>query len=247
MDFLAGARLPSVCTFTLAACVLLLGTGACGSSATPVAEQRPVLTPATVAAAPRFSDEVERFVAADRASMPPAGGVLFVGSSSIRMWPHLATDFPGARTIQRGVGGTRLDEILAFAPRIVLPYKPRLIVLYAGDNDIAEGRSPAEVLASFREFVELVHRSLPGTRIAFVSIKPSESRWSLVEEMTSANALVRQFAESDSMVAYVDVFGAMLGADGHARPELFLADKLHMTEEGYAIWRRILAPVVANF
>lgn len=103
------------------------------------------------------------------------------------------------------------------------------------------------MLASFRDFVDLVHRSLPGTRIAFISIKPSESRWSLVEEMTSANALVRQFAESDSMVAYVDVFGAMLGADGHPRPELFLADKLHMTKEGYAIWRRILAPVVENF
>lgn len=120
----------------------VLAAGGCGSSPPPVVEQRPA--PATAAAASRFSEEVQRFEAADRAAMPPIGGVLFVGSSSIRMWPHLAADFPGTGTIQRGVGGTRLDEILAFAPRIVIPYKPRLIVLYAGDNDIAEGRSPGE-------------------------------------------------------------------------------------------------------
>jgi lysophospholipase L1-like esterase len=194
--------------------------------------------------APRFASEIERFDSIDRAQMPAPGGVVFVGSSTIRLWPDLKSDFPGINVIQRGFGGSRLDEVLRYTPKIVIAYKPRLIVLYAGDNDLAEGRTAEQVYKDYRSFVALVHRALPNAKIVFISIKPSESRWNLVGEMRSANEKIRRFTTTDPRLVYVDVFNPMLGADGRPRPELFRDDKLHMTAAGYELWRSILEPVV---
>jgi lysophospholipase L1-like esterase len=194
--------------------------------------------------APRFAAEIARFDSIDRAQMPVPGGVVFVGSSTIRLWPDLKSVFPGVNVIQRGFGGSRLDEVLRYAPKIVIAYKPRLIVLYAGDNDLAEGRTAEQVHKDYKSFVALVHRSLPNARIVFVSIKPSESRWNLVGEMRSANEMIRRFTATDARLEYVDVFNPMLGPDGRPRPELFRADKLHMTAAGYELWRSILDGVV---
>jgi lysophospholipase L1-like esterase len=192
----------------------------------------------------RFADEVARFDSLDRVQMPAPGGVLFVGSSTIRLWPDLKSDFPGVSVIQRGVGGSRMDEILMLTPKIVLPYKPRLIVLYAGDNDLAEGRTAAQVFEDYKSFTSLVHRSLPSTRVVFVSIKPSESRWRLVDQMRAANEMVKGFTDTDRRLLYVDVFTPMIGADGRPRPELYRDDKLHMTPAGYILWRELLLPIV---
>ena len=192
----------------------------------------------------RFADEIARFDSLDRVEMPAPEGVLFVGSSTIRLWPDLKSDFPSVSVIQRGVGGSRLDEILMLTPKIVLPYKPRLIVLYAGDNDLAEGRTATQVFEDYKSFTSLVHRSLPSTRIVFVSIKPSESRWHLVDQMRAANEMVKRFTATDRRLEYVDVFTPMLGADGRPRPELFRDDKLHMTPAGYTLWRQLLLSVV---
>jgi len=192
----------------------------------------------------RFADEIARFDSLDRVQMPAPEGVLFVGSSTIRLWPDLKSDFPSVSVIQRGVGGSRLDEILMLTPKIVLPYKPRLIVLYAGDNDLAEGRTATQVFEDYKSFTSLVHRSLPSTRIVFVSIKPSESRWHLVDQMRAANEMVKRFTATDRRLEYVDVFTPMLGADGRPRPELFRDDKLHMTPAGYTLWRQLLLSVV---
>ena len=194
--------------------------------------------------APRFAAEIARFDSTDRAHMPAPGGVVFVGSSTIRLWPDLKSDFPGLNVIQRGFGGSRLDEVLRYTPKIVVAYKPRMIVLYAGDNDLAEGRNAEQVYENYKSFVALVHRSLPNAKIVFVSIKPSESRWSLVGEMRSANEMIRRFTATDPRLEYVDVFNPMLGSDGRPRPELFRPDKLHMTAVGYELWRSILEPVV---
>ena len=197
--------------------------------------------PATAAA---FEPEIRRFEAADRDAPPAPGGVLFVGSSSFRLWPDLAADFPGVPVLNRGFGGSTLPDVLHFAPRVVLPYRPRLVLLYAGDNDIASGRTPAQVLADYRGFVALVRRSLPATRVVFVSIKPSPSRWALVDRVREANRLVREETSRDPLQGFVDVFTPMLGPDGRPRPELFVADSLHMTPAGYAVWRERIAPVV---
>ena len=150
-----------------------------------------------VGAAQRFEDEIASFEAADKLNPPPKGSVLFVGSSSIRVWPNLKADFPNIEVLQRGFGGSTLDEVDHYAPRIVLPYCPRLIVLYAGDNDLAEGRTPAQILGDFKTFVGLVRPSMPKTRIVFVSIKPSTARVALLGKMREANALVRQYIATD--------------------------------------------------
>ncbi|HJP59501.1 MAG TPA: SGNH/GDSL hydrolase family protein [Gemmatimonadaceae bacterium] len=177
--------------------------------------------------------------------MPAAGGVVFVGSSSIRMWPDLRGDFPGVNVVQRGFGGSRIDEVLQYAPRIVLPYRPRLVVLYAGDNDLAEGRTPPQILDDYKSFVRLVRDTLPDARIAFISIKPSPSRWGLADKMRIANSMIQQYTATQPALTFVDVFSPMIGSNARPRPELFLSDSLHMTRQGYDIWRGLLSPIVA--
>lgn len=198
-----------------------------------------------VGAAQRFEDEIASFEAADKLSSPSKGSVLFVGSSSIRVWPNLKADFPNIDVLQRGFGGSTLDEVDHYAPRIVLLYCPRLIVLYAGDNDLAEGRTPEQILADFKTFVGLVRRPMPKTRIIFVSIKPSTARVALLGKMREANALVRQYVATDPSLTYVDVFTPMLDSAGIPRGELFQSDGLHMNAQGYAIWRDLLQPLVS--
>ena len=208
--------------------------------------QCPPKAPASlVGAGQRFEDEIAGFEAADRVSPPPRGSVLFVGSSSIRVWPHLEADFPNIDVLQRGFGGSTLDEVDHYAPRIVLPYCPRLIVLYAGDNDLAEGRTPKQILADFKTFVGLVRPPMPKTRIVFVSIKPSTARVALLAKMREANALVRQYIGTDPSLTYLDVFTPMLGPTGLPRHELFQSDGLHMNAQGYAIWQGLLQPLVS--
>jgi lysophospholipase L1-like esterase len=191
-----------------------------------------------------WEKEIAEFEAADRVSPPQPGGVVFVGSSSIRLWPHLEADFPEASVLKRGFGGSKLSDVVQYAPRIVLPYHPRLIVLYEGDNDLAENKSPETVFREFQAFVALVHEALPETRIAFIAVKPSPARWARVAMIRTVNAWVRRYATTDPCVLYVDVFTPMLGPDGLPRRELFVADQLHLNARGYALWRELLMPIV---
>jgi lysophospholipase L1-like esterase len=192
----------------------------------------------------RFEAEIARFEAEDRSAPPTPGGVVFVGSSSIRLWKTAATDFPGAPVLNRGFGGSTLYEVNHYASRIVLPYRPRLVVLYAGDNEIAMGRTARQLADDYRAFVRIVHTALPQTRIAFISVKPSPSRWALQQTVREANRLVRASTATDVRQSFVDVYTPMLGADARPRPELFVSDSLHMTLQGYEIWRRQLSPIV---
>lgn len=211
----------------------------------PASPPRPVLAAPSVSP-PAFASEIAAFEASDARVPPPPGGVLFVGSSTIRLWPALAKDFPGVQVVQRGFGGSEISDVIHYAPRIVLPYKPRLIVFYAGDNDLNAGESPESVFRDFQSFVGLVWRHLPDARIAFVSIKPSGSRWALADKVRAANEMIRAYTARDSRLTYVDVFTPMLGADGRPRDELFVADRLHLNERGYELWRQVLLPVVST-
>lgn len=192
----------------------------------------------------RFEAEIRAFEVADRAAPPAAGGILFVGSSSIRMWPDLTREFPGHPVLNRGFGGSTLAEVTHYAPRVIFPYSPRQVVLYAGDNDLASGMTPAEVVADYRRLVSLVRRELPSVRIAYISIKPSPSRWHLVDAYREANRLIAAEVARDPAQTFVDVFTPMLGASGRPRPELFLGDSLHMTRAGYDLWRARVEPVL---
>ncbi|NUO62300.1 MAG: hypothetical protein HOQ11_03495 [Gemmatimonadaceae bacterium] len=229
-----------------AACALLVLAVACANPGpapvTPPPAPAVSLKPLPDSA--RFASEINAFAKSDSASPPPKGAVLFVGSSSIRFWETLAADFPGLTVINRGFGGSRMDDLLRYADRIVFPYQPKAIVMYEGDNDIADNRSPARIAGDVAELLSRVRTRLPGTRVIYLSIKPSPSRWAMVDRMRETNALVERIVENDTAARYVDVFTPMLGANGRPRPELFRDDSLHMTRAGYELWRGIVDPVV---
>jgi lysophospholipase L1-like esterase len=221
---------------------LLLGSMLAGCAA-----PRPAPAPAPAPASPaRFAEEIQRFEAADREQPPRPGGVLFTGSSSIRLWSTLQQDFPGVHLVNRGFGGSELSDVVGYADRVVLPHRPRLVVVYAGDNDLNSGKSPERVLADYRALVERIHRALPRTRVAYIAIKPSVARWHLAPQARAANALVRDFSARDPRLAYIDVWTPMLGPDGTPPRDLFVADGLHMTPKGYAIWREAVAPYLGE-
>jgi lysophospholipase L1-like esterase len=193
-----------------------------------------------------WQSEIAQLVANDSAHPPPQRGVLFVGSSSIRMWTRLADDFPGVPVINRGFGGSAIADSTYYADRIVIPYRPRLVVMYAGDNDIAEGDSPAQVCDEFKAFVARVRRALPGTAIIYISIKPSLARAAWWPQMREANRLIADWSRRQAGITFVDVAARMLDANGKPRAELFRADGLHMDAAGYAIWVQALKPVLVR-
>jgi lysophospholipase L1-like esterase len=186
--------------------------------------------------------DIHAFETRDAASPPPQHGVLFVGSSSIRFWESLAQDFPNQQVINRGFGGSEVRDSTWYADRIVVPYAPRLVVFYAGDNDLNSGRSPTQVRDDVLAFVARVRRDLPETRIAYLSIKPSPSRAQLLPQIIEANQLIRDALAKLPRADFIDVYTPMLDAAGNPRPELFREDQLHMTADGYAIWRTRVAP-----
>ena len=189
----------------------------------------------------QWEPEIAAFEASDRQHPPAPGGILFTGSSSIRMWTSVANDFPGLPVLNRGFGGSQIHHVTAFVPRIVLPYKPRLIVFYCGANDIASGqRTVADVVRDYKEFVTTVRASLPQVRIAFISAAPNPARWSLKSSYIDLNQQIKTYTASDPKLSFIDVWEAMLGGNGEPKPELFIQDRLHMNADGYAIWRDIV-------
>lgn len=190
---------------------------------------------------------IDAFAAQDQAHPPPQHGVLFIGSSSINFWHSLAEDFPGVPVINRGFGGSAIEDSTYYVDRIVTPYHPKLIVMYAGDNDVYEGHSAAQVADDFKGFVARVRKDLPAVPIVYVSIKPSVARWSLWPTMRQANDLIRDWAATQRGVRFVDIAPAMLDAQGKPRAELFRDDGLHMQHAGYALWIRALKPVLASY
>lgn len=190
----------------------------------------------------RWEKDIQKFEAEDKAEPPPQGAVLFTGSSSIRLWPTLAEDFPELKVIQRGFGGSQMEDLLYYADRIILPYKPSKVVIYEGDNDIADGKEPAQVARHFEKLVKKIHAELPQTEIYYIAIKPSPSRWKLAQPSRAANALIEGYAERTPRVEYIDIWTPMLDEEGQPRPELFVKDMLHMNEKGYAIWVEVLKP-----
>ncbi len=222
-------------------CLLAGLLAACASA--PVAKQATPRVPEQLSNTV-WEQDMQRFAAEDAAAPPPKHAVLFVGSSSIRMWTTLADDFPGVPVINRGFGGSEIRDSTWYAYRIVIPYAPRQILIYAGDNDLFSGRTPLQLRDDFRAFVKRVRRDLPGVRIAYISNKPSPSRANLLDAQRQANALIAADAKR-LHVDFIDVFTPMLDADGQPREELFLEDRLHMNRTGYRLWQSTIAPHLA--
>lgn len=203
-----------------------------------------LLSPVVHADPAQWKKEIDTLTKSDAEHPPAPHGIVFVGSSSIRFWETLADDFPGLPVIRRGFGGSALADSVYYFDRIVLPYQPDTVVLYAGENDIHAGVSPETVAADFNAFREKLHTSLPKTRLIYISMKPSPSRWAEHEKMEHGNALIAAACSHDSLLTFMDVYHPMLDSNGTPRPELFRDDMLHMKHDGYVIWIRLLTPLL---
>lgn len=190
----------------------------------------------------RWEKDLEAFAQADRANPPAKGGILFLGSSSIRKWDTLAQDFRGWPVLNRGFGGSHMSDVVALADRLVFPCEPRQIILYEGDNDVGAGKSAVQILEDFQAFVRVVHARLPECRISLLAIKPSPKRQPVAATLRETNTALRAFTESSPRLDFIDIHTPMLGADGQPRPELFVEDDLHLNAAGYALWTRIIRP-----
>ncbi len=211
-------------------CALLTGCATTHLTVAPLPETQP------------FAKEINSFTAADATNPPPRSAILFVGSSSIRLWKTLAQDFPDLRVVNRGFGGSQIIDSVNYADRVILPYKPRHIVLYAGGNDINAKKTPQQVFADFQAFVAKVHSELPRTKISYISIAPNPARWTQVDKIREANRLIEEYTRHDSRLGFINVFQHMLGADGQPLPDIYVADRLHMNPKGYEIWKGIVGP-----
>jgi lysophospholipase L1-like esterase len=190
----------------------------------------------------RFEKEIRAFEKEDAKNPPPKNAIVFVGSSGIRLWKTLAQDFPNHRVINRGFGGSHISDSTYFADRILIPYKPKMIILRAGTNDIQAGKSPERVAADLKAFMEKVRGALPETRLVFLSLNPSPSRWANIEKERRANELIQAYIATQPNMEFIDISTSMLGPDGLPRPELYIADRLHPSAEGYKLWTSIVAP-----
>lgn len=194
----------------------------------------------------RFEQEIQTFEQADKQKMPPKGAVLFLGSSSIRLWPGLENDFAPLPVINRGFGGSTIPEVMYYASRIVWKYEPKVIVFYCGENDLAGQTAPAVVFQNFKKFIGETEKNLPNTTLVFISAKPSPQRWNLWRTFQQFNSMVEQFAGSRKNMLYIDISPTLMGPDQQPDPSLFVEDKLHINSKGYEKWVAVLKPVVGK-
>jgi lysophospholipase L1-like esterase len=191
----------------------------------------------------KWEKEIAALEKRDQDAPPPKNAVLFVGSSSIRRW-DVKKSFPDLDVINHGFGGSQIADSTHFAPRIVLKNEPRIVVFYAGDNDIKNGKTPEQVGEDFQAFAKLIHKELPKTKLIFISIKPSLARWDQFDKQKKANELIEAFCKKNDYLTYVDVVKPMLGDDGKPKKELFVTDGLHPSEKCYELWASLLKPLL---
>lgn len=218
----------------LLAAFVLLGSATSSSFAAELSPQR----------IDKWEPTIQGFERQDAENPPQPGGIVFVGSSSIRRW-DLSESFPDLRVLNRGFGGSQISDVNHFLDRVVLKYKPKTIVFYAGDNDIGAGHSAARVVQDFEEFRTRINKALPQTRILFLAIKPSPKRWHLAEVQQAANAKVARVCEGDPRLTYVDTWTPLV-PEGRPQTDLFAKDQLHLSEAGYQRWTQVVKPLLTE-
>ncbi len=190
----------------------------------------------------RWEKDIAAFEAADKTNPPPQNAILFLGSSGFRRWTTLAQDFPNHRVINRAFGGSQIADSTHFAERIIFPYKPKMIVMRAGSNDLKAGKSSEQVADDFKAFVAKIHKRLPQTEIIYVSMNPTPARWNQHDREVAANTAIAAFAKEAPRVKYIETHDYYLGPDGQPRADLTVADKLHFNAEGYKILTKLIRP-----
>jgi lysophospholipase L1-like esterase len=236
--------LPLLVSFALGSSLLVMA--AAPAQLQPAKQADPPKSGPPAVAVPHNFDQWEKeiaaFEAADRNQAPPKGGILFIGSSTIRLWKTLAQDFPDHKVINRGFGGSEIADSTHFAERVIFPYEPKQVFLRAGGNDIHNGRLPEEVAADFAEFVQVVHSRLPKTEVVYIAVSPAPSRWGENDKYRALNKRIRKIALHSPRVTYIDSYDMSLTSEGRARPDLFVADQLHFNAEGYKLLAERVRP-----
>jgi lysophospholipase L1-like esterase len=221
----------SVRLFFLSALVLAMSVG-CAMA--------PRNSPGTTSSV-KWETVIANYEAQDKTNAPASGCIVFTGSSYIRLWTNLVTDFPGLPVVNRGFGGCQLPDVSHYAGRIVIPYAPRKVVIYAGGNDINAHKSPEAVFVDFVALMKKLRSALPRTQLIFISCPPSPKRWAQTDKIRELNALIASYCQSHE-IAFVNTFNLMLGADGLPRPDIYGPDQLHMNDVGYALWADAVRP-----
>jgi lysophospholipase L1-like esterase len=195
-----------------------------------------------------FIEDIQEFKKQDLSHPPPSGAILFVGSSSFTKWKDVSDYFPGYTIINRGFGGSTLPDLIRYTDDIIVPYHPKQVVIYCGDNDLAssDAITPDSVFERFKVLFDLIRSKLPGENIVYISIKPSPSRARLKTKMDQANLLIKTFLSINHNTAFVDVYHQMLKPDGSPISSIFLEDSLHMNASGYAIWQKAIKPYLSK-
>jgi lysophospholipase L1-like esterase len=190
-----------------------------------------------------WQSEIDAFDKLDGVN-PLQDGILFTGSSSIRMWKDPAKDFNNPKILNRGFGGSQIIDLIENFDQVILKYHPQKIVIYSGDNDIQEGKSAEIVFGDFCVLYGMIKAKLPNAQVYYIAIKPSLNRWNKVIEMQKANTMIHEYLNTKSNATFVDIFSPMIDITGKPSEKWFIEDGLHMTDEGYKLWTKILAPFI---
>lgn len=185
-----------------------------------------------------FLPEIKAFEKKDSISMPDQGQVLLAGSSTFRLWINFKTDLSDFQVINRGFGGSQMNDLNFYFDRIVVKYKPRMILVYEGDNDLNAGESADSIFREFKDFVQKVKIQLPKTKIGYCSVRPSLARVSILDKQKILNQMIIDFCKHQKRVYFVDIQKKFYLPSGELMPDIFVADKLHLNEKGYEIWAK---------
>ena len=193
-------------------------------------------------AKPAFWDDIQVFKAQDSLKPPPKGAILFIGSSSFTRWKDYQDYFPGYTIINRGFGGSTLPDLTRYVDDIVTPYQPKEIVIYCGENDVADSIDSKVVGDRFKDLFNKIRNRFPEVPIAFISMKPSPVRVGFRHMLTQSNQIIKNFLWTQKNTMYIDVFDAMLDPSGNYRTDLYVSDSLHLNPTGYAIMAKTVTP-----
>lgn len=219
--------------------IISIFTVACALSGTLIAEEKNFPDPK------RYESEIKRFEKKDARNMPEKGALLCIGSSSMRGWHKwIKEDLAPLTVIPRGFGGSNYNDVLYFADRIVIPYKPSKILIYEGDNDIAAGVSPEKTFKTFKKLVSKIRSELPDVEFYVMTAKPSYARLHLWKNMKKLNSMLKEECQKNDKMFFIDVATPMFNENGKLKKDIFLKDKLHMNRKGYEIWREAVREVI---
>jgi lysophospholipase L1-like esterase len=193
-----------------------------------------------------YENEVKRVEQEkNRLLYPPK--TIFYGSSSMRLWKTLYDDFKTLSPINLGFGGSTLAACVWFFNRIMDSLQPDQIIVYAGDNDLGDGRNPEEVYIFFEQLLVCMQRSFPNIPLTYISIKPSLRRKNIIDQIRYTNGLIKKTIESsDPNYHFINVFDKMIDSAGNPQPDLYDPDGLHLSGKGYALWKDIVLTHISS-